>query len=182
MVEWLSFLVFAIPFCVAIIFGGLSARSDLRGMVIPNKYSVVVLGAFVFAYAGVHLFGAPIFFSPLSHILAGGLVFAVTLVLFGFGLIGAADSKLASAYAFWVGMQGVLVFLFYMAVFGGVLGLMGLYISKRRPFKSPLEGSWVAQVQGGASKVPYGVAIVGGALASFAKLGYFSFDLYGSLF
>ncbi len=176
----ISLIVFILCFSTVLVVGVLSARSDFRGMVIPNEYSVIVLAAFVVAYLATNFFGVLMFYSLSSHLLAGGLVFGVTLALFGLGMIGAADSKLTSVYALWLGMHGVLVFLFYMALLGGILALVALYIGKKKPFKDPLVGSWVDQVQGGASKIPYGIAIVGGVLASFVKLGYLSVSFYSS--
>ena len=171
----LLLVVFLICLFVAVGTGVLSALSDVRGLVIPNIYSVVVMGAFVVAYGALWVFGhGGVFQSLVSHILSALVVFLVTLIMFAMRGIGAADSKLATAYAFWVGMAGFLPFLLYMSLFGGVLGLTSLLLRKFKPFKSPSEGSWAAQVQAGESKVPYGVAIVFGALVSFVKLGYLS--------
>lgn len=71
-------------------------------------------------------------------------------------------------------------FLFYMALVGGVLGLVALALRKWKPVKNPAEGSWIARVQAGENKVPYGAAIAAGALASFVELGYFSSEVLSS--
>lgn len=153
--------------------GVLAGLSDYRGMTIPNLYSVIIMAAFALAFVLLALFGPGyVFFGLASHLLAGILVFGVTVALFAARVIGAADSKLASAYALWVGIPGLPAFLFYTALAGGVLALAALALGKWKFVRSPVAGSWVARAQGGESKVPYGIAIAVGALASFVKLGY----------
>ena len=67
-----------------------------------------------------------------------------------------------------------------MSVAGGLLGLTALALRKWTPVKEPKENSWVARVQAGESKVPYGVAIALGALASFVEIGYLERDTLAS--
>lgn len=162
--------------------GAVAAHSDVKGMTIPNMYSLIIMGAFAVSFGVLWLGGyGQAFFPLLSHVLAFLIVFGLTAALFAFKLIGAGDSKLASVYALWMGVPGLIPFLFYMALVGGVLGLVAIILQKFKPVKSPKPDSWIAQVQGGASKVPYGVAIVIGALASFLKIGYLNVDNF-SLF
>lgn len=150
-----------------------ASLSDLRGLTIPNMYSVIVIAAFFAAYAALWLGGQGGIFAPLmSHLLAALLVFVVTAALFAARAIGAADSKLATAFALWMGLRGLMPFLFYMTLVGGLLGLAALALHRWKPVKAPREGGWIARVQAGENKVAYGVAIVLGALASFVKLGY----------
>ena len=159
----------------------LSAVSDLRGMTIPNQHSLIILGAFVACYGILWVFGRDdVFFSLSSHILAVVIMFLITLAMFAFKLIGAGDSKLASVLALWVGLKGLIPFIFYMSVAGGLLGLSALALKKWKPIKEPKANSWVARVQGGESKVPYGVAIALGALASFIEIGYLEGDTLAS--
>lgn len=161
--------------------GYLAAVSDLRGMVIPNALSIVVIFTFFIAYGVLWLFGRDDVFGPLmSHILSAGVVFAVTLVMFALKALGAGDSKLGTAFALWVGLKGLVPFLFYMTLVGGALALIALMLRKWRFFKELKEGTWVARVQSGEGVVPYGVAIFCGVLASFIKLGYFSPEVLSS--
>ncbi len=161
--------------------GILAALSDLRGMVIANHYSVVILGLFAVCYGGLYFAGRADVFAPLlSHGLSFLIVFIVTLLLFAARVMGGGDAKLASALAVWVGIKGMVAFLFYMSVVGGLLGISALVIGRVKPFKAPKAGSWIEQVQNGANKVPYGVAIVAGALASFVKMGYLNVDTLSS--
>lgn len=159
----------------------LAAAADVRGLKIPNMYSLIVIAAFAVSYGLLWAFGREdVFSSLLSHFLSAFIVFLVTLIMFALKGLGAGDSKLATACALWTGMNGLFVFLFYMTLAGGFLGLSALIIRKTKPFKAPAEGSWIAQVQAGQSKVPYGVAILCGALASFIKLGYLGPEVLSS--
>lgn len=159
----------------------LAAVSDVRGMTIPNLYSGIIIGAFVLCYAILWLGGREDVFASLgSHIAAAVAVFLITLLMFAAKAMGAGDSKLGTALALWLGLKGLFPFIFYTSVVGGLLGLMALYLQKKKPFKDVKPESWVGQVQGGASKVPYGVAIVVGALVSFIKIGYLDIDVLSS--
>lgn len=180
-VAMLLLIIFLLCIFVALGTGVLAGYSDIKGMTIPNSYSVIVIVSFVVCYLVLSVFGRDdVFFSLVSHVLGALIVFGVTAAMFAFGVLGAADSKLATAFALWVGVRGLFPFLFYMSLIGGVLALVSLALKKWKPFKAPAQGSWVAQVQGGASKVPYGVAIACGGLASFLNIGYFSVDVLTS--
>lgn len=177
----LLLIVFLVGVFVALGTGVLASWSDFKGLTIPNLYSVIVAGAFVATYAILWVFGRDdVFFSFFSHVLGALIVFGVTMVMFALKGIGAADSKLGTAFALWVGLKGLFPFLFFMSLFGGALGAAALLMKKYKPFKNPPKGSWVAEVQGGASKVPYGIAIALGALVSFVTLGYFSGEVFAS--
>lgn len=157
--------------------GILAGASDIRGMTIPNIHSLLILGAFPLCYGVCYLAGVDVFASPLSHLISLLIVFGVSAGLFALKIMGAADSKLASAYALWLGVPGLMPFLFYMMVAGGVLGVAALLIRRFKPFTNPSPQSWIGQLQAGADKVPYGVAIVIGAFVSFGFLGYLGTDV-----
>jgi prepilin peptidase CpaA len=174
-------ILFLTGLFVAVATGVLSGYSDLKGMVIPNSYSVIVVAAFVLTYGALWLFGREDVFMHIgSHVLAALIVFLVTLVMFAVRAIGGADSKLATAFALWCGIPGLYPFLFYMSVVGGVLAFVALGLRKWKPVKNPPQDSWFARAQAGESKIPYGVAIVFGALVSFYQLGYFNPELLSS--
>lgn len=174
-------ILFLSALFVAIAAGIMAGLSDIRGLTIPNNYSVIIMAAFGVAYLADAFAGqGDVLGSILSHALSGLIVFFLTAALFATRVMGAADSKLASVYALWTGLGGLPAFLFYTAIFGGVLGLSAIIIRKLKPFKKTRQGSWIERVQAGESKVPYGVAITAGALASFVKLGYLDFSTLGS--
>lgn len=169
--------------CVFVALGAglLASLSDFRGLVIANIYSGIILIAFVLCFSVLYFAGVGEVFSPLvSHIIAALVVFGITVLMFLAKGLGAADSKLGTVYAFWVGIQGLLPFLFFMALSGGILALAALLLKKMKPLKGFGPESWIARVQAGENKVPYGIAIFIGALASFVKLGYFSPEVLSS--
>jgi prepilin peptidase CpaA len=174
----IALIVFLACILVTVAMAGLAAWSDFKGMVIPNIYSGVIIGAFALAYLVVWFLGpVSVFSSPLSHLLAALVVFLITAVMFALKSIGAADSKLATAFAVWVGIKGLPAFLFYMTLAGGLLALATLALKKWKPFKNAPAGSWLARAQAGESNVPYGIAISMGGLASFLYLGYLGLDV-----
>ncbi len=162
--------------------GVMASLSDLRGLVIANFYSLIVAGAFGLCFLCLILLGNADVLPPLvSSLLAAAVFFGITFVMFSLGMLGAADSKLGTTYALWVGLPGLAPFLFYMTLTGGLLALVSVILRKWSPVKNAKEGSWVHSVQEGHSKVPYGVAIFVGALASFLNLGYFEYETFVSL-
>jgi prepilin peptidase CpaA len=168
-------IIFLTAVFVALGAGAYAAISDIRGLTIPNSHSFVVMCAFILGFIFLSLLGQADVFKPLmSHLIAGVIVLGITAFLFALRAIGAADSKLASVYALWFGVGGLPAFLFYTTVAGGVLALVAIVMGRLKLFKNPKPGGWIARVQTGENKVPYGVAIAGGALASFIKLGYLS--------
>ncbi|PZQ47726.1 MAG: hypothetical protein DI551_02895 [Micavibrio aeruginosavorus] len=171
-------ILFLIVFCmlVALGFGLAAAISDFKSMTIPNIYAGGIALTFVVAFLGDFFTGEGMefFASWKSHLLSGAAVFVATFVLFTFKIIGAGDSKLCSAFALWVGAPGIAAFLFYMSMLGAVLGLTTKLLNKKQLVKEPAEGSWIARSQKGEMGVPYGVAIVFGAIIAFYQLDYFS--------
>ncbi len=145
----------------------LSCRSDIMSLRIPNTHSVTILLCFVPAYLAT-----PPVFSPLWHHLAAlFLIFAVTYAMFFAGMMGGGDAKLASALALWAGLRGLIPFVFFMSLAGGLLAAVTLVIRKKKPFQNPRAGSWIAEVQSGKDAIPYGVAISVGAWAAFFHTG-----------
>src|ERR1700722_2220524 len=141
----------------------LSCVSDIRSLRIPNAYALIILACFVPAWLAT-----PADFGPLwYHLAAMGLMFVLSYLMFCKGMMGGGDSKLATALGLWVGLKGLLPFVFYMALMGGVLGAVTLCLRKKKLLSNPKAGSWIEQVQSGQNAVPYGVAISFGSWASF---------------
>lgn len=151
----------------------IAAWSDIRAMVIDNIYSLIIAAAFFVCYGVLFLSGKADIFAPLwAHLAAGLVMFLITLILFTLRMLGGADSKIASALTLWVGLKGLPVFLVVMTIIGGILGVISLLLARYPIIKNPQPKSWITRAQNGESKVPYGVAIAGGALAAFMQLGY----------
>lgn len=173
-----ALIIFLTCLFTAIGIGFLAAWSDIKGLTIPNWHSGAIIVSFFAAFILMHLLGHEhVFYSLSSHLMSALIIFIITAVLFALKVLGAADSKLSTAFAFWSGISGLPAFLFYMTLAGGLIGLAAIALSKWKPFKSPKPEGWIARVQAGENKVPYGVAILCGALACFLNLGYFGEEI-----
>lgn len=151
----------------------MAAWSDVRGMVIPNNYSLIIIAAFAVAAGAVYFLAKGVFFDDLmGNLITGAAVFVVTFALFSFKIIGGGDAKLFTAFSFWCGSAALASFTIYTALIGALLGLVSLAILRFKPFKNPVPGGWVARLQEGDRAVPYGVAITVGAILAFRDLGY----------
>jgi Flp pilus assembly protein protease CpaA len=132
-----------------------SCVSDLRTMRIPNRHSAFILAAFAVAF----VFSPESFGRWWEHVGAFALMFAITFSMFSLGMLGSGDTKLGSVLALWVGLKGLMIYLLYMTVAGGLLGLASLVLRRKKIFPDAPQESWVAKVQDGKSVVPYGIAI-----------------------
>lgn len=162
----------------------LGAWSDFRGFRIPNAVSVAILAAFAVSYGALYVTGTrEVVLLPIGlHIGAALLVLLITGTLFAFKQLGAGDSKMATVLALWMGLPGLVPFLFYMSLAGGVVAGISLILKKWKPVKNPPEGSWVDKAQQGHPSVPYGIALACGALAAFIYLGYLDFSKWQDVF
>ncbi len=170
-------IVFLTGLFIVIGTGVLSAISDVKGLRIPNIHTVIVGSVFfiVFVILSIGNGGYP-FSSLVSHLIGAAIFFVVTLVLFAFRMLGAGDSKLGTAFALWAGLKGLFPLVVYMTIAGGVLAIITVILQKYKPFKASAHKGWLASIQAGEGHLPYGIAIVIGALASFAKVGYFNIE------
>lgn len=158
----LSWLVFAL--CIVMV---AASVSDYRSMRIGNGLSIAAIVLFVVAI----IFSPSAFAGWGTHLVAGVAVLVVTYAMFAVGMIGGGDAKFAAALSLWVGLKGLMAFMFYMALAGGVLGILTLLLRRYKPFTAPREGSWVAVAQAGGNAVPYGIAISIGAVAALYHSG-----------
>lgn len=162
---------------ISLLCGLLAAISDLRGMRIANHLSLIVVLSFcpvaVLAWSGA-LPDMAVPGEPAMHALSFLGVFVLTLALFVFGVLGAGDAKLMSAYSLWLGPGGLVPFVFATALTGFVLALLALVIRRFHVFGRAPAASWPGRLHAGDSAVPYGVAICAGAMAGYAATGYFN--------
>lgn len=165
----LTFLLTLAVFVVTV----LSCVSDVRSLRIPNIYPLIIIGCFVAAFVLT-----PQYFEKWwEHMGAFAIIFVITGIMFFMRMMGGGDSKLGSALALWVGLQGVVPFVFFMGIAGGVIALLSLWMRRKKPFKNPPEGSWMAQVQAGRNAVPYGIAIGIGAWAAMLSTSFLHHQL-----
>lgn len=181
----IGFLFFLFGLLVTLGMCGLAAWSDYKGFRIPNLVSIIIIAAFGVSFGVTHLTGQAdaVFGSLKSHLIAAAAVLLITMLFFALRLLGAGDSKFATAIALWAGgPPGITAFLFYMALLGGVLGVASLVLKRWKPFKSPQAGTWPARAQEGHNAVPYGIAIAVGAFIAFVFKGYFSPESWAAMF
>lgn len=154
----------------------LAAYSDFKQFTIPNSYAASLIFLFIPSFCLLYFFqnDVVIFSSFQSHIFAFLIILAVTVLLYAFKLLGAGDSKLMAAVGLWLGLSGLVPFLFYMSLTGGVLAGLTLYLRKNPKFPKAAEGSWLNAAQEGDQRLPYGIAISVGALMAFVMNGYFN--------
>lgn len=164
----LVIMIVALLTCAVLLTTLLSCISDVQRLRIPNTHVLFVIGAFALAFVL-----SPSSFGAWWHPFAAGLVFLViTYVMFALNMLGAGDAKLGAALALWVGLPGLMAYVMYMAIVGGILGVVSLVLKRRKLFKNPRAGGWVATVQEGGNAVPYGIAITAGAWAAMLHNGF----------
>lgn len=166
-----------LPLCIisALVLGLGCAWSDIKGLRIPNSYSVAIIGLFALAYSLDVYDQTGLFYNFKNHLLGAGVMFAITAILYALKLLGAGDSKMATAFALWTGLSALPAFLFYMTICGGLLGLGAYIIQKTGLFKACSGKHWISKLHSGKNALPYGIAIAFGAVAGFIKAGYLDF-------
>lgn len=155
-----------IELLVLTLFPGLmiaSAVSDIAKLRIPNVLVLSLVGFFAICALVVQM--------PLErlgdHALAGGIMLVAGFALFAPGYIGGGDAKLMAAAALWLGLDGLLPFIFFMTMFGGALALT-LLMFRKLPLPAPLNAvDWIGRLHTPNGAAPYGVAISAGALIAF---------------
>ena len=138
--------------CIVLMVAGIN---DVRYRRIPNfaVLAVIVLfGTWYLVEPSVSL---------MSSSIAALVVFLISFTLYGFKIVGAGDSKLATAVALFAGLHSLPQFILYMTLAGGVLALCMLLAHPARVLVF-----LHTRARGHAYRgVPYGVAIaVAGAM------------------
>ncbi len=162
MYEYPLFLVF--PAVMA--FAG---AMDLLTMTIPNRISIALVAAF---FIVALLIGMPANV-VMMHVAAGLLMLAVGIALFAVGGFGGGDAKLLAAGALWIGLDGLLLYVACVTVFGGALAV-GILMYRSLPLDVyPIPG-WARRLHGKKSGIPYGIAIAAGAMYMYPKIPWFT--------
>jgi prepilin peptidase CpaA len=148
MIETLATIVFLGAMATA-------AYTDLTLYEIPNWISLVIAAAFVIGAIGDSL-GLQAF---AWHAAMGAAVLVAGFIFFAFGVFGGGDAKLLAAGALWFGPAPLLKFLVYVAVVGGVLGIVIITV-RRMPLPARwTRKHWVHRLYSPDQGMPYGIAI-----------------------
>lgn len=170
MIEAAILVIF--PLCMAV-----AAFSDLFTMTIPNRVSVILLGAFVLVapLAGLSLVEIG------WHLLAGACVFAVVFVLFALNTMGGGDAKVLTASAVWFGFNdSLVVYMGDVAVIGGALTVLILLIRSQKHVITAI-GLPIPRPLLQEKKIPYGIAIGIGAFVAYPSSPLMQMVLHGTL-
>jgi prepilin peptidase CpaA len=129
----------------------LAAASDVRAFRISNIFPALLILLFL---ASRTIWGfAPADLAHLTHFI---VALAVGMLLFKVGWVGGGDAKLYAAAALWFAGTNAALLIFATGLAGLVLAIF--YILKRK-LGSPPDRSKRTE-----RRIPYGVAIAGGAL------------------
>lgn len=165
LLPFLIFFLFAIPQLMA-------ALNDANAMKIPNRIPLIVLSAYFlmvpFTWAGLPMF--------LEHLTVGGVMFAAGFAMFAFGWMGGGDAKLLAATAFWFTWPDVIMYMVYTALFGGALTLFILMGRKYIPVRV-ITTQWAQTMFKDETKIPYGLALAAGAIATLPSSQIFKVAL-----
>lgn len=132
-----------------------AAFTDLTRYEIPNWISLVIVAAFA-----INAMTDSAGFNEFAWHLGMGLaVLAAGFALFSVGAFGGGDAKLLAAAALWFGPAPLTRFLFFVALIGGILGLIILCL-RRMPLPLPwTEKPWIGRLYSPDLGMPYAIAI-----------------------
>jgi prepilin peptidase CpaA len=134
-----------------------AALSDIRHYIIPNR-TVAIVGAAYILYAC----SMPWSFA-IGGVLAGLIVFAVSVTLFARGWMGGGDAKLMTVAALWAGVPYLSAFALVTSLTGAVLGALML-----TPVRRILPAPSTEALSLARQPMPFGVPIALGGLAVLA--------------
>lgn len=149
--------LFASLFLVLCIY---AALRDVETLTISNGLNCII--AFLFLPAII--VAAPGWDVVGGHLLAGGIAFVISVLLFVFGVFGGGDAKMIPGVMLWLGPEAAWPFVTAMAVIGGGLALC--VILARRFVPAHAAPGFARETMTAGNGVPYGVAIAGGAILS----------------
>ncbi len=147
----LAAILIVFPLCMAV-----TAFSDTLSMTIPNRVSVILLGAFVLLAPFGGMSGVAIGL----HLLCGAVVFAVCFVLFALGVMGGGDAKVLTASSVWFGFGAALMtYLVTISLLGGLLTVVFVLVRSRGDVLMSTRIPFPAHFYDSKAGVPYGIAI-----------------------
>lgn len=156
------------------VFAGLvlyAAGSDVARLIIPNWISI----ALTLAYPAAALLAGVQWVDIGLNVLFGAGVLAMGFVLFQFNIFGGGDAKLLAAVSVWTGLAAFVPFIMWTAIAGGLMALALLTARQLMPAGSyPAFVDHLLKKQNG---IPYGVAIMVGALMAIPSLPHLSSPL-----
>jgi len=147
-----------------------AAAMDLLTMRIPNRIPAIMVLAF-FPLALLAGLGAG---EIVRHLAAGLILLAIGVALFIPGWFGGGDAKLMAAIGLWIGLDELLLYVFYVAFTGGIIA--SVFSSARSvPLPRLLFGeAWAHRLHRQDAGIPYGIALAAGALMVYPHTVWFT--------
>jgi prepilin peptidase CpaA len=134
-----------------------AAWHDISTMTIPNWVSIALAIAFIPAAIATSQSIPQIG----MHLAVGAATLLICATLFYLNIFGGGDAKVISAASLWMGLAGANRFVFCMAVAGGCLALLLIFL---RRMKVTSERPWAKRLLSPTEGAPYAVAIAIGAI------------------
>jgi prepilin peptidase CpaA len=142
-----------------------AALFDLTSFRIPNILSGAIISLFPIFLIALALSGHTVSWGEISgHVLAGAIGLVLGMALFAAGWVGGGDAKLFAAICLWLGWESLLEYVVLASLTGGLLTFALLWL---RNFTLPsfcARLPWLLRLADPKSAVPYGLALVAGAL------------------
>jgi len=160
-----------LTFIIVLIFAGTmltAAAKDATSMTIPNWISLVVIAGFIIVTPFVWMGWDGLF----QHLLVGLAFFAAGFAMFAFGWLGGGDAKLMAATALWWQWDDAAIYVIYTTFLGGILALLLVFGRKFIP-ERVLTAQWAHHLFRDEKKMPYGLALAGGALLTLPQSAIF---------
>jgi prepilin peptidase CpaA len=138
----------------------LAAVYDLATLTIPNWISIALTAAFplLALLAGFN------WSETGMHVAVGAAAFAIAVAGYAGGIFGGGDAKLFGALALYMGFSSIGPFVFWVAIAGGVLCLVLIVLRRLQLAWVAERWTWTRHLVTHGGGVPYGVALVAGAL------------------
>jgi len=153
----------------------IAAANDIYEFRIPNWISIVLVAAY--PAAGLAIGASPQVL--MEGALIGAAALALGFCLFAMKIVGGGDAKLLAATTPWIGLAGLGVFLFYVAVSGVALAMVMMMFRKFPVLPVYAHAPWLIRLHERKKDLPYAVAIAAGALLSFSQTPYFQLVIGG---
>ena len=152
-----------LPLALTMVFAGTMLVAmvwDIATYEIPDTLSVVLVGV-----GSAALLAGPGWSGFAGHGLVALGAFAFGVAMFALGQWGGGDVKFMTASSLWLGWPVLVGYLFWVAVAGGVLGLVVLAFRRCKLPESWAARPWLARLHRAEQGLPYGVALgIGGLM------------------
>ncbi len=162
-----------LEFAVLTVFPGaliLAGAMDLFTLTIPNRISIVMIGAFfvLAPLAGLSLQDVG------WHMVAGLLFLVVGIGMFALNWLGGGDAKILAVAALWIGFGNLMDYVFIVAIAGGALAIFLLAYRSILPPRFLLKQDWAMRLHEADGGIPYGVALAVAGLLVYPSTAWFA--------